>query len=262
MSTPTIPAAPAPPPAPAPPRNGLGVAALVLGIIGAIFALIPVVGAFFAIPLAILAVTFGAVGYVRVRKGKATNKGVTISGLVLGVAAFVFAIVMAVMAAVAVDQALSGSSGAAPQPAAGAPAAADDKAKTVGIGDKVSSGDLELTVTQVRTTNEVSDDSGFITETARGKYVIVHITVANTGDDSLDFWAGSVPLIDSNGNKHDSTADVALVMGESDLMEPVNPGSTAKGFIAYDVPESANVKQSHIEVSGGFLDEPVQVNLR
>lgn len=65
------------------PRNGMGTAALVLGIIGvALFWTISI-----AIVLGILAIIFGGVGMARARQGIATNRGPALTGLVLGIVA-------------------------------------------------------------------------------------------------------------------------------------------------------------------------------
>jgi hypothetical protein len=56
------------------PRNGMGVAALVLGIVG-----------FLIGPASILAIVFGRIGLNRAARGEATNRGVAQAGLVLGV---------------------------------------------------------------------------------------------------------------------------------------------------------------------------------
>lgn len=67
------------------PTNGLAVASLTLGIIGAAFGLIPLTF-FIAWICGVLAVVFGGVGIKRARDG-ATGKGMAIAGTVLGVAA-------------------------------------------------------------------------------------------------------------------------------------------------------------------------------
>jgi hypothetical protein len=66
--------------APAGPRNGLGITALVLGIVG-LLAFWSVVG---GIVLGVAAVIFGIVGYGRARRGIANNRGIAIAGIVLG----------------------------------------------------------------------------------------------------------------------------------------------------------------------------------
>lgn len=94
-------------PAPAQPKNGLGTAALVLGIVGAVFAFIPVVGIFIAIPLAVLAVIFGVIGLVRASRTTATNKGPALSGAILGGVALVVTIAMSTLVFTAADQAIN-----------------------------------------------------------------------------------------------------------------------------------------------------------
>ncbi|MFP4513648.1 MAG: DUF4190 domain-containing protein [Acidimicrobiales bacterium] len=83
-------AAPPPPPGPGGhgqprPSNGLAVASLTLGIIGAAFGLIPF-AFFIAWICGVLALVFGGVGIKRARDG-ATGKGMAIAGTVLGATA-------------------------------------------------------------------------------------------------------------------------------------------------------------------------------
>jgi len=61
-------------------RNGLGVAALVLGIL-AVVCSITVVG---GVLLGLLAIVLGALGRGRARRGEADNGGVALAGLLLG----------------------------------------------------------------------------------------------------------------------------------------------------------------------------------
>jgi len=87
---------PPPPPPPAynaegaiggQPRNGLGKAALVCGIIAVALSFVPGVN-WFVWPLGVLAIVFGAIGWSRANKGQATNKKFAIAGLVLGIVSF------------------------------------------------------------------------------------------------------------------------------------------------------------------------------
>jgi hypothetical protein len=73
------------PPAPVQPRNGLGIASLVLAII----ALLSVWSVFVAIVLGLVAVVIGFFGRGRVKRGIANNGGVAIAGIVLGVLAII-----------------------------------------------------------------------------------------------------------------------------------------------------------------------------
>jgi len=67
---------------PAAPRNGLGTAGFVLGLVGLLIAIIPIVG-IVAWPMVILGLIFSIIGFSRARKGVATNKGLAIAGIVL-----------------------------------------------------------------------------------------------------------------------------------------------------------------------------------
>jgi hypothetical protein len=73
------------PPPPVAPRNGLGIASLVLAII----ALLSVWSVVVAIVLGLVAVVIGFFGRGRVKRGTANNGGVAIAGIVLGTLAVV-----------------------------------------------------------------------------------------------------------------------------------------------------------------------------
>jgi hypothetical protein len=74
------------PTGPSGPRNGLGTAALVCGIIGLLLAIVVIGGI-----LGIVAVVLGIVALGRVRRGEANNRGVAIAGIVTGALAVVLA---------------------------------------------------------------------------------------------------------------------------------------------------------------------------
>lgn len=74
------------------PGNGPATASMVLGIIGVVLALIPILG-LIAFPMGVLAIIFGFVGLRKYGKETPKGKGASITGLVLGVLCFVLAIV-------------------------------------------------------------------------------------------------------------------------------------------------------------------------
>lgn len=82
------------------PRNGMGTAALVVGIIGLLCSLFlgwVVIGIPLGIVLGIIALILGIVGRRRVRRGEATNGGSALSGIILGAIAIVIAIAIAII---------------------------------------------------------------------------------------------------------------------------------------------------------------------
>lgn len=86
-----------------PKRNGLGIAALVVGLV-ALVASLSVVG---GIVLGLVAIVLGVLGRGRVKRGEADNGGVALAGLVLGAVAVVLSIVF-VVAGVALFQSSGG----------------------------------------------------------------------------------------------------------------------------------------------------------
>ncbi|MEA5363059.1 MmpS family transport accessory protein [Amycolatopsis sp., V23-08] len=86
----------------APPRNGLGTAGFVLGLLGLVVAPIPLAGVV-AWPLAVAGLILSAVGLARVRAGKATNRGLTIAGIVVSVLGLVVSVLWGVVIGKAVS---------------------------------------------------------------------------------------------------------------------------------------------------------------
>jgi predicted PurR-regulated permease PerM len=75
------------------PRNGFGIAALVLGILALVLCWTAIGG----IVLGVLAVIFAILGIRRANRQEATNKGMAISGLVTGVIGLIIAVVLIVI---------------------------------------------------------------------------------------------------------------------------------------------------------------------
>ncbi|MFD0550099.1 DUF4190 domain-containing protein [Streptomyces rectiviolaceus] len=81
------------------PANGMGVTALVLGIIAAAgFCLWPL-----AIVLGILAIIFGSIGRGRAKRGEATNPGQALAGIICGIAGIVLGVALLVVLIVTPD---------------------------------------------------------------------------------------------------------------------------------------------------------------
>jgi hypothetical protein len=79
---------------PAQPRNGLGIAALILGILGLLSSIV-VIG---ALP-GLIAVVLGFVGMGKAKRGEATNRGVALAGVITGALAVLVAVALVVAGA-------------------------------------------------------------------------------------------------------------------------------------------------------------------
>jgi membrane-bound ClpP family serine protease len=78
-----------------PRRNGMGTAALILGVVGLVLVVLILfspLGAF----LGLLAVIFGILGLVQVNRGEADNRGQAITGLVTGAVALLVGLFLAI----------------------------------------------------------------------------------------------------------------------------------------------------------------------
>jgi Domain of unknown function (DUF4190) len=71
-------------------RNGMGTAALVLGILAVVTSWTVIGG----IVLGLLAVIFGFIGRGRMKRGEATNGGASLAGLILGFIGLALAVVL------------------------------------------------------------------------------------------------------------------------------------------------------------------------
>lgn len=76
------------PPPPAP-KNGLGISALIIAIVGLLFCWTVAGG----VVLGVLAAILGIVGYGKAKRGQATNAGIAIAGIVLGALSVVVGLV-------------------------------------------------------------------------------------------------------------------------------------------------------------------------
>ncbi|WP_241483025.1 DUF4352 domain-containing protein [Nocardiopsis halophila] len=114
--------------------------------------------------------------------------------------------------------------------------------ETAAIGDTVESGAFAFTVTNVETgVTEVSDESGMLTETPDGQYVVVDVTVENVGDESGIFDSSSQKLIDADGKEYSTDTAAEMTGGTDSFVNEVNPGNSVEGQLIFDVPEGVEL---------------------
>ncbi|GGZ16547.1 DUF4190 domain-containing protein [Streptomyces poonensis] len=239
-------------------RNGLGVAALVLGVIGALSGLIPL---FFWLAgiLGVLALIFGLVGRGRAKRGQATNKGIATTGAVLGLVSLILSVVGLVITVNAVDDAVDeidkalqetpaekkADTGAADDKGAGTDT--EKKSETFAAGDTaVYDGDIEVTVSKptAYTPNEYA-----VGHSAGNKAYKVTVRIQNKGAEkySADLFTIEARAGESGTNAEEIFDGDTLGNGFSGS---VLPGKTATAEYAFDAP--ADAKNLDVEVSPGF----------
>lgn len=128
-----------------------------------------------------------------------------------------------------------------------------------GIGDPVLSGDLEFTVTGIEN-GGTEIGSEYLSETAQGEFILVHVEVTNTGDAAASFFGGSQTLIDSEGREHKSDGTASLYIPDNDtLFAEINPGNTVVGTLVFDL--AVGTEPVEILLQGGLFDSDVSVNV-
>ena len=173
-------------------------------------------------------------------------------------------LVIAVIAIV--SQGVSGGDEPATTPAAdGASAATDvaanpgtdsapDAPTAPGLGAAVADGKFEFTVTSIEPGVAHIGDSTFGVD-AQGQFLLVHVTVANIGDEAQYFDSSSQKLRDAQGRTHSADGSAAVYLPDSNsFLTSINPGNTVEGIIVFDIPldaTPASVELHDSPFSGG-----------
>ncbi|MDJ1372253.1 DUF4352 domain-containing protein [Gulosibacter molinativorax] len=127
------------------------------------------------------------------------------------------------------------------------------------IGDAVTSGDLEFTITGVEN-GGTEVGSEYLNKTAQGEYFFVHVSVTNTGNEAVSFFGSNQKLVDSQGRQHETDSSASLYMEDNDtLFTEINPGNTVDGTLVFDIP--ADAEPVEVIVQDGMFDDEVPVNI-
>ncbi|MBT2511025.1 DUF4190 domain-containing protein [Streptomyces sp. ISL-98] len=232
-----------PPPQMTQPRNGLGVAALVLGIAGVVLGLAVFLFWMSWLP-ALLALVFGIIGLGNARKGLATNKGMALTGLILGAVGLLLAVGGGVFTVTKVTEITDDiraevesaeASAKASASAEASASAAAEAARNLEFGETYTyENGLKITVSKPQP--YVPDD--YVLGHAKGnKAVQVIVTAVNDGTAKVDFKTGLPNVSDADG------ADAELLIDGSGRQKVLTgnllPGKRAVGKYAYSLPPGA-----------------------
>jgi hypothetical protein len=112
-----------------------------------------------------------------------------------------------------------------------------------------------------RVTNVERRTQGAGLSQPRGEYVLVTMTVKNTGGEPQTFFANNQKLFDASGNEYeaDSMAAIALNGADSGWMEDMNPGFTITTRVPFDVPRGT--QPDRIELHDSAFSQGVAVKL-
>ncbi|WP_329229694.1 DUF4352 domain-containing protein [Streptomyces sp. NBC_00111] len=261
---PQQPYVPAQPPGTRPARNGLGISALVLGIIGTVSGLVPLLFWLAGI-LGLIALILGLAGRGRAKRGEATNKGVTTFGAVLGLVALILSVVGAVLTFKAVDDAVSDFDKALTESSASAKPAADGGGAaggTEGKDDVLRGGDsaayddgLEITV---GTPSSYTPGEFAVGHTKGNSAYTVSVVIENKGKEKFD---GALVTVDARAGEDGVDAEQIFddKTGEG-FTGTVLPGKKVTATYAFDTP--ADAENLTVEVAPGFEWDASQWELK
>ncbi|MDT5185093.1 MAG: hypothetical protein QOI29_3251 [Mycobacterium sp.] len=125
-----------------------------------------------------------------------------------------------------------------------------------GSGPQASDGGLTFAVTGTETAPSVQYQDASVEKTAQGEFLIVHMTVLNSGDAQATFLA-ALQKLKAGGTTY-SIDDEATSYLNGGLAE-LNPGDTADVAIAFDVPPGTTPES--LEVHGDPVSAGIEVPL-
>ncbi|MCX5200749.1 DUF4352 domain-containing protein [Streptomyces sp. NBC_00237] len=248
-------------------RNGLGTTALILGLIGALSGLIPLLFWLAGI-LGLIALVLGLTGSGRVKRGEATNKGVTLTGAALGLVSLILSVVGAVTLFKVVDdgikeldKAVSGQD-AVKKGTEKEAASGEDKSKSKAKDKALAAGesaqyDDKLTIT-VSAPVKYTPSEYASGHTKGNKARLVTVVIHNAGTKKFD---ASGVLATARAGKDGTNAEQIFDENAGTMFQgSILPGKKATVKYAFDVP--ADAKNLTVEVAPDFDHNASQWELK
>ncbi len=133
---------------------------------------------------------------------------------------------------------------------------------TVAVGQPLTVGDVELTVTGAYPVDRLvsSVDGG----TKRGNFVVMNFQLKNNGDEGLNLNSRSLALFDGNGREYKFDTDTYLYIDRSKNLFRVeaSPGISQEGEVIFEVPPDASQLRLQLrEATNPFSDKSGYVDL-
>lgn len=250
-------------PAPVQPKKGLGITAMVLGIVALVLAFVPVI-AILSFILGPAAVVLGIIAFV-----KRNGHGQGIAGIITGALGFIIAILGFALfgtfisaveeepeaevseeseAEAAEEQAEEEAEASTAQEEEGEePAPAEDpgdegsRDNPLPIGEAVSSDEWEVTINNItrNADDEVAAENQFNDPSPEGSsYALVNITATYLGDDSeMPLLSTEVSYVSESGETVNAFDHLAIAPDEFDSMTELYNGGTEQGNVAIAIPD-------------------------
>lgn len=136
-----------------------------------------------------------------------------------------------------------------------------ETSKQYRVGEVVKVGDVDYIVNSVTTSKTVGGQ--YLSETARGTYLIINLTVTNNGNDSLTVSSSLFKLL--NGEKEYESDSGAGIYANEDagfFFEDLNPDLSLTGNVVFDVTDEVIASPDlQLQVQTGFWGTETEVIL-
>lgn len=123
------------------------------------------------------------------------------------------------------------------------------------------SSDVKITVVSSESKAEIGDNQ-FSKAKAQGVFKVLELTVANNQKDAITIDSNSFKLIDDQNREFSASSDSIMAFGGVDktfFLRKLNPGLTASGLLAFDVPKDA--KGLYLQAQGGMLGKKIKLKV-
>ena len=153
------------------------------------------------------------------------------------------------------------SSRSAAVPTTPAQPAAPSTPKAAPAGSAVRDGKFEFQVLDISRAKTVSDPTGnpYMTTTAQGEFIVITLSVRNSGDEPRSYFGTNQTFIDASGREYgaSSQADFWMNSGTGDI----NPGNFIQVKVAFDVPPGTPTDGAVLELHDSMFSGGVEVHL-
>lgn len=110
-----------------------------------------------------------------------------------------------------------------------------------GIGEEAADGEFTFVVTQVEPgVTRIGNE--YLSQEPQGQYVLVHVTVTNTGTEARYFDSSSQKAQDTEGRTHSADSSAGIYLDDSNsFLNQINPGNQVAGVVVFDIPVNATL---------------------
>ena len=122
-----------------------------------------------------------------------------------------------------------------------------DTTSNYGFGDEVKVGEMVYVVDSAHTAQYIGTD--FMGVQADGIFVVVDLTIKNTGSETKHISSSFMKIVDGEGRIFESDEEAWIYYDDNLVFKQLQPGLSTRGKVIFDVPKDATL---YLQVSGSF----------